>query len=349
MINKKMEKELFQFSQKQVQVLFDATFNLVNELSGGKKLIFITDQNLFNLHEEKFKGYQTIIIPAGEANKNQATVNQVINELIAIGADRKSFIVGVGGGVVTDLAGFVASIFMRGISFGFVPTSILAMVDAAVGGKNGIDVGGFKNMVGVIRHPEFLLYDYQFLKTLPEEEWRSGFAEIIKHACIKDRGLFTFLQNKKLSDFQNEHKLIADLVKQNVLIKYKVVSGDENENGERQLLNFGHTIGHAIEHECTLMHGYAISIGMVAATEISEKIDGINDNRIVLVKELLKKYGLPTTSNFDREKAWNIMLADKKKSGGYLNFIVLDEIGKASVKQLALPKLHTYLTELSLS
>ncbi|MEO6869115.1 MAG: 3-dehydroquinate synthase [Ginsengibacter sp.] len=343
----KMEKEIFQFSQTQVSVFFDASFKLIKDLTGEKNVVFITDQNLFNLHTDRFSGYQTIVIPAGESSKNQETVDRVINGLITSGADRNSFIIGVGGGVVTDLAGFVASIFMRGISFGFVPTSILAMVDAAVGGKNGIDVGKFKNMVGVIKHPEFLLYDYSFLKTLPDEEWRSGFAEIIKHACIKDKELFSYLQNKSLQDFQNDNKLIAELVKQNVLIKYKVVSGDENENGDRQLLNFGHTIGHAIEHDCALLHGYAISIGMMAAAIISEKIDGLKDDRIRQLKKLLEKYGLPTSSDFDKEKAWSTMLADKKKSGDHMNFIVLDEIGHASIKKIPLAQLQTYLMDLS--
>ena len=344
-----MEKEIFQFSQRSVPVFFDAPFKMVKDLAGAKQVIFITDQNLINLHADKFSGCQTIIIPAGEASKNQQTVDRVINELIALGADRNSFIVGVGGGVTTDLAGFVASIFMRGISFGFVPTSILAMVDAAVGGKNGIDVGKFKNMVGVINHPEFLLYDYTFLQTLPDEEWRSGFAEIIKHACIKDKKLFSYLQDKTLFDFQSDNKLIADLVKQNALIKHKVVSGDENENGERQLLNFGHTIGHAIEYDCALLHGYAISIGMMAATIISEKIDGVNDDRIKQLKNLLEKYGLPTSSDFDKEKAWATMLADKKKSGDHINFIVLDEIGHASIKKIPLANLHNFLMDLSFS
>lgn len=345
----KMEKEIFQFSQTQVPVFFDVSFKLIKDLTGKKRVVFITDQNLFNLHTDRFSGYQTIVIPAGESSKNQQTVDRVINDLITSGADRNSFIIGVGGGVVTDLAGFVASIFMRGISFGFVPTSILAMVDAAVGGKNGIDVGRFKNMVGVIRHPQFLLYDYTFLKTLPEEEWRSGFAEIIKHACIKDKELFSFLQNKNLSDFQNDNRLIADLVKQNVLIKYNVVSGDENENGERQLLNFGHTIGHAIEHDCSLLHGYAISIGMMAATIISEKIDGMNDDRVLQLKSLLDKYGLPTSLIFDKKQAWATMLADKKKSGDHMNFIVLDEIGRASIKKIPLEQLQTLLMDLSFS
>ena len=347
MTDKKMEKEIFQFSQTQVPVFFDTSFKIIKDLAGEKRIIIITDQNLFNLYIDRFSGFQTIVIPAGELNKNQQTVDRVINELINLGADRNSFIVGVGGGVVTDLAGFVASIFMRGVSFGFVPSSILAMVDAAVGGKNGIDVGRFKNMVGVIKHPEFLLYDYSFLKTLPDEEWRSGFAEIIKHACIKDKELFFYLQNKNLPDFQNDSKLIAQLVKQNVLIKYKVVSGDENENGDRQLLNFGHTIGHAIEHDCALLHGYAISIGMMAATIISKKINGLNDDRVLQLKNLLDKYGLPTSLEFNKEQAWATMLADKKKSGDHMNFIVLDEIGHASIKKIPLAQLQTYLMDLS--
>ena len=174
-------------------------------------------------------------------------------------------LVGIGGGVITDLTGYVAAIYMRGLSFGFVPTSILAMVDAAIGGKNGIDVGVYKNIIGTIRQPQFLLYDYSLLKSLPQSEWVNGFAEIVKHACIKDARLFNTLRQNSIRSYQRNSKELGALIKKNVHIKASVVQADEFEKGERRLLNFGHTLGHAIENIYKMPHGHAISIGMVAA------------------------------------------------------------------------------------
>jgi len=237
----------------------------------------------------------------------------------------------------SDIAGYAASVYMRGIKFGFVPRSILAMVDASVGGKNGVDVGVYKNLVGVIRHPKFLLYDYSFLKTLPHEEWVNGFAEIIKHACIKDKAMFELLENNSIEEFQHSDEKIASLIKRNVEIKYKVVSNDEFETGERKLLNFGHTLGHAIENIYQLPHGSAISIGMVAASKISEEINGFNETARII--DLLKKYNLPVELKFDKEKVWEVLLMDKKKSGDTMNFILLNKIGDAIVKPVPLSQL----------
>ena len=181
-----MKKKTFTFSSTAVNYYFDAEFAYVEKLAPKEKTVMITDEHVFASHKKKFKGWNTIVLKAGEKYKVQQTVDVVIDQLIAFGADRKTTLVGVGGGVVTDITGYVAGIYMRGIRFGFVPTSLLAMVDASIGGKNGIDVGVYKNMVGLIRQPAFLLYDTSFLKTLPKAEWQNGFAEIIKHACIKD-------------------------------------------------------------------------------------------------------------------------------------------------------------------
>jgi 3-dehydroquinate synthase len=149
----------------------------------------------------------------------------------------------VGGGVVTDITGYAASVYMRGLKFGFVPTSVLAMVDASIGGKNGVDVGIYKNLVGLIKQPDFLLYDYSLLQTLPNDQWVNGFAEIIKHACIKDQQLFSMLENETLESFQSDKNKLAALIEKNVQIKTEVVLKDEFENGDRRLLNFGHTLG----------------------------------------------------------------------------------------------------------
>ena len=289
---------------------------------------------------EKFSGWQSIVIKAGEQFKNQETVDSIIEQLIDLHADRQTFIVGIGGGVVTDIAGFVASIYMRGVKFAFVPTSILAMVDASVGGKNGIDVGVYKNLVGVINHPEFLLYDYSFLETLPDEEWINGFAEIIKHACIKDSDMFYFLEEHSIMKFQSSLKDTGAIIKRNVDIKYNVVANDEKETGERKLLNFGHTIGHAIENTAKLPHGHAISIGMVAACHISEAINDFSNADTKRISNLLNKYELPITFTSDKQKTWDILLHDKKKSGNNMSFIVLDSIGKASIKSIPLDQLY---------
>ncbi len=171
-----MDKEQYKFSGKTVDCYFDTDFSFIEKLVSKEKAVIITDENIAALHAVKFTGWKTIILKAGEEHKQQATVDHVINELIKLQADRETIVVGVGGGVVTDIAGYAASIYMRGVKCALAPTSILAMVDASIGGKNGVDVGLYKNLVGTIRHPECLLYDYSFLKTLPENEWQNGFA-----------------------------------------------------------------------------------------------------------------------------------------------------------------------------
>ena len=346
MIKKKVLPKQYKFSGKRVDCYFDVDFSFINEKLQKEKTVFITDENILRLHAEKFSGWKTIIIKAGEEYKNQQTVDSIINQLIHLQADRKCFLVGIGGGVITDITGFVASIFMRGIKFAFVPTSILAMVDAGIGGKNGIDVGVYKNLVGVINHPEFLLYDYSFLETLPDEEWVNGFAEIIKHACIKDREMFQFIEKHSLVNFQSSLSETASIIQKNASIKYEVVSQDEKETGDRKLLNFGHTIGHAIENTAKLAHGQAISIGMVAACRISEAINHFSKTDTKRVAGLLLKYELPVAFSFNKKKTWDILLHDKKKSGSEMSFIVLDRIGKGSVKSISLDHLYKIFNSL---
>jgi 3-dehydroquinate synthase len=340
MIKKKVLPKQYKFSGKKVDCYFDADFSFINEKLQKDKTVFITDENIFKLHDEKFSGWKTIVIKAGEEHKNQQTVDSIINQLIHQQADRKSLLVGIGGGVITDITGFVASIYMRGIKFAFVPTSILAMVDAGIGGKNGIDVGVYKNLVGVINHPEFLLYDYSFLETLPDKEWINGFAEIIKHACIKDKVMFQYLEKHSLMNFQSSLAETASIIQKNASIKYDVVSKDEKETRDRKLLNFGHTIGHAIENTAMLSHGQAISIGMVAACRISEMINHFSKADTKKVTALLIKYELPVAFSFNKKKTWDILLHDKKKAGGEMSFVVLDRIGKGSVKSISLDHLQ---------
>ena len=339
-----MKKYSFSFSSSTVNYYFDAQFEQLQKLVPAEQTIILTDENIFARHKKKFKGWKTIIIKAGELHKNQSTVDQIIEQLIETGADRKTTLIGVGGGVITDITGYVAGIFLRGISFGFVPTSILAMVDASVGGKNGVDVGLYKNMVGLIRQPSFILFDYSLLKTLPKEEWINGFAEIIKHAAIKDAAMFKILEAARLTTFQKDTQAIAKLVQRNVLIKTKVVINDEFESGERKLLNFGHTLGHAIENLYQIPHGHAISIGMGVACRISEKLTGFKEGDRVI--RLLKQYGLPPQFEFDKERAFDILLKDKKKAGQHISFILLNKIGKAEIKSISLEDMNSLIQQL---
>ncbi len=333
-----MKKRSFTFSNATVSYYFDAEFSYLEKLVSKENGVIVTDENVFAFHKKKFKGWNTIVLKSGEQYKVQQTVDVVIDQLIAFGADRKTVLIGVGGGVVTDITGYAACVYMRGIQFGFVPTSVLAMVDASIGGKNGIDVGVYKNMVGLIRQPKFLLFDQVFLKSLPKAEWQNGFAEIIKHACIKDAAMFKLLQQHKLSDFQKMPELLASLIQQNVLIKTKVVLKDEFEQGERKLLNFGHSLGHAIENMYELSHGHAISIGMTYASVISQQLKGFTQAAEVVA--LLDKYGLPTFADFDKKKAFRVLLMDKKKDNISINYILLERIGKGVIQPLLFVQLQ---------
>src|SRR5215210_184766 len=339
-----MIKKTFSFSSADVTYYINADFAYLEKLVSKEQAVIVTDENIFTKHQKKFKGWKTILIQAGEQFKIQVTVDNIIQQLIDAGADRKTTLIGVGGGVITDITGYVAGVFMRGIQCGFVPTSILGMVDAAIGGKNGIDVGLYKNMVGLIGQPEFLLYDFSLLKSLPKEEWVNGFAEVIKHACIKDAPMFTLLEQNKLSFFQKDFTALAKLIQRNALIKTKVVISDEFEKGERKLLNFGHTLGHAIENLYHIPHGHAVSIGMGVACKFSETITGFKGtDRVVNV---LKQYGLPPQFDFDKTETFRILKSDKKKDNQSINYILLNKIGKASIVSLPFTEIETLINQL---
>jgi len=340
-----MKKIKLDFSTSSTEYFFDASFDQLEKITSKDNTVLITDENILSKNKSKFKGWKTIVLKPGEAFKTQAAVDSIIEQLIGFGADRKTILVGIGGGVVTDITGYAASIYMRGVKFGFVPTSILAMVDASIGGKNGIDVGVYKNLVGLIRQPAFLLYDYSLLKSLPKEEWVNGFAEIIKHACIKDAAMFKLLEVNKLSTFQKDKTLLNKLIQRNAMLKSKVVQQDEFEQGDRKLLNFGHTFGHAIENSYQLPHGHAVSIGMVVASVISEGYKKFKDTSRLTA--LIKQYGLPVYQSFDAEKVLAVMQSDKKKVKDIIHYVLLEKIGKGVVYVLNVSEIETIVKQLA--
>ena len=336
-----MLKRTVSFSATKTNYYFDASLAQIGSLIEQNRCIFITDQHIYDLQKKYFKNTKCIQIPAGETYKVQFVADQIIEKLIGYGADRSTTIIGVGGGVVTDITGYVASVYMRGVPFGFVPTSLLGMVDASIGGKNGIDVGNYKNMVGVIRQPGFLFYDVSLLQTLPNEEWINGFAEIIKHAAIKDVALFRELEKNSIVTYRKNKKSLTELIRKNVLIKTAVVQKDEFERNERRLLNFGHTLGHAVENVYHLPHGHAISLGIKAACLISEEI--LNFKESARVTNLLQQYGLPIDMPVDFGKVIEIMRMDKKKTRDIMHYVLLEKLGKAVIKPIPMAKLEKLL------
>ena len=278
---------------------------------------------------------EIIEIEAGETHKHIDTCTQVWYALSELGADRKSLLINIGGGVVTDLGGFVASTYMRGIPFINIPTSLLAMVDASVGGKTGVDLGALKNLVGVINNPKGVLIYPDFLATLPTEELRSGMAEMFKHGLISDEGYWHKMCH--LSELTEAH--LGSLIYESVVIKNEVVTQDPTEKGLRKTLNYGHTLGHAIESYCLqnpnrerLLHGEAIAIGMVLATYLSVKELGFPMDKCDQVKAVLGEYF--KKQDFTYEEITDIcqlMRFDKKNVSGNVHFVLLEAIGKPKI------------------
>jgi 3-dehydroquinate synthase len=274
-------------------------------------------------------------IPAGEKSKSLAQVEKICDELMEAGLDRSSFVVGLGGGVIGDISGFAAAIFQRGIPHVQIPTTLLAMVDSSIGGKTGVNLEAGKNLIGAIHHPALIIADVKALESLPPKELRQGYAEIIKHAIIRDAKMFHDLSSPQVPNHRSGDALV-DLIRRNIAIKARIVSVDDREtSGERALLNFGHTVGHGIERatDFKIPHGDCISIGMVAACAISMKRAVLSANQRDEVVAVLKKFGLPTQlpAEVDREKIIDAIAHDKKFSAGKIRFVVTPKIGEAQV------------------
>ena len=326
-----------------VKTIFDAAFEAVKDFHSAEKIIILTDETIFALHEQKFKHYEVIKIDGTEKNKTQNTIDSIVSQMLEMDIDKSYMLVGVGGGVVTDMAGYVASIYKRGIKLGLVPTTILGMTDAAIGGKNGVNVGLYKNMVGTTYRAQFILYDFSFLETLPKAEWINGFAEIIKHACIKDAAMFEALAASNIDFYFGNKAATALLIEKNVALKTAVVVNDEHETGERYLLNFGHTFGHAIENLYHLPHGHAVSIGMIMASKISEEINNFDSTSKEKLVQILQQYGLPVSLQIDKAQVLSSLKKDKKRAGDAINFVLLNSIGDGIVQKISFTQIESLL------
>jgi 3-dehydroquinate synthase len=311
------------------------------QLKLGQRCAVITDSNVGRhfaqaaLKSLSASGFQPVLItvPAGEKSKRIAMVEKCYDQLAAHRLERKSFIVALGGGVVGDLAGFVAATYLRGIPFVQVPTTLLAQVDSSVGGKTGVNLKAGKNLVGAFYQPQLVLCDLDALKTLPKREYISGLAEVIKYGVIYDAVLFAQLERNLPKLLQREAATLAAVIARCCEIKADVVGQDETESGLRAILNFGHTIGHAIENSSgygKFLHGEAIAIGQVAAARLSQKILGLPSGDVARIEKLFARAGLPVKiklSLVQRKKLFAAMKLDKKVSGGEIKFVLARKIG----------------------
>lgn len=341
-----MNQLSYTFHGKQVAYYLDANLEQLHELVDQQRCILLVDEQVSRLHSAKLGGWRKILIPSGEESKDLRMLEHVTDALVDLEADRKTMLIGIGGGVVTDLTGFVASVYMRGVPFGFVPSTLLAQVDASIGGKNGINYGSFKNLLGIIRQPDFILFDYALLYSLPEDQWRGGFAEVIKSACIADGSLFELLEHHCEDALQRDPELVATLVQRCVEIKSRVVEIDEFETNERRWLNFGHTLGHAVEKIEHIPHGQAVAIGMVAASKLSSRLSGLSATDVKRITQLIEAYGLPTRLQSEASAISQLFRMDKKRERDRVNFVLLPRIGEARVEPILLDELEALLPSL---
>ncbi|MBN1598139.1 MAG: 3-dehydroquinate synthase [Bacteroidales bacterium] len=312
-----------------------------------RKSIILTDSNIIRLYKNDFpKNIPVIEIGLGEKNKTLNTINYIMAQLVKYEADRTTLLVAIGGGIVSDVGGFAASVYMRGIPFGFVSTTLLSQVDASVGGKNGVNHEGYKNMIGVFNQPEFVICDTSMLSTLDEEEFRSGFAEIIKAGAIKDVSLFNYCSEYSQTALDLNPDAITHMVYESVKIKANIVEADEREKGERRLLNFGHTFAHALEKMTGILHGKAVSIGMVLAAKVSNKLGIIDAEDAELITTVLNQYGLPVKSEIPEDQLFSAMKQDKKRTGDSIHLVLLEKIGHAVTREITYNELQKIINDL---
>ncbi len=338
-----MEKLFVDLGENSYDILFSDSFSglppALADINAPKKLLIVTDSNVEKLYAGEVRsilaknGYDVSVyaFPAGEENKNMDSILGICGACIENGLDRKSMIVALGGGVAGDMAGFAAAIYMRGIDFVQVPTTLLSQSDSSVGGKTGIDFASGKNILGAFHQPKLVYINVETLKTLPAKQFVSGMGEVIKHGIIRDGEFFAYLRDNsdKIKSLDSETLIKMDKI--NCSIKADVVMRDEKENGLRAILNFGHTIGHAVEsaYDFKKTHGECVGIGMIAASYIAAKRGLISETELDEIVSVLKIYGFDTKAKLpDSDTVFAIMQKDKKKISGKLRFVFPVKIGE---------------------
>lgn len=317
--------------------------NLSQYLPTSSSVILLVDEQVEKLYGKELPDYPLLTIPVGEGSKSLQMLEQLAVRLLELNADRGTFLVGVGGGVTCDITGFLASVYMRGVRFGFVSTTLLSQVDASVGGKNGVNLKGYKNILGTFSQPEFVICDTAMLQTLADRDFNAGLAELVKTALIADAQLFATVENSVESILQRNSNLLSQFVLRSVEIKADIVSRDERESGERRKLNLGHTFAHAIERYGGYNHGEAVAIGLVIASCISAKLGLIDEALVNRIEKLLTELGLPVKAAVEKSELLNTVLKDKKRQGDSIHFVLLTGVGSVEVRALPFVQLQELL------
>ena len=328
--------------------ILDNAGELIRSVKPTGKCAVITDDNVNALYGERLMrspssaGIEAVkfAFPHGEASKNHSTLLTIYDFLASNGFTRSDFIAALGGGVVGDTAGYAAATYMRGVDFIQIPTTVVSQSDSSVGGKTAVDISGGKNLVGAFHQPRLVIADTETLSTLTPEFFADGMAEVIKHGMIKSAELFELLSTRDI------RSNLVDIMKRNVTIKGQVVERDEREKGERMLLNFGHTLGHALEKYYNftgLTHGYAVAVGMSTFTHIAERRGMCRSGVADKLDELLKKCGLPITDPAPTDELFKISLGDKKHLASDMNIVICSDIGKSEVVKMSVDEYEKFL------
>jgi 3-dehydroquinate synthase len=337
-----LEKILINTSGFKSEILVGASIESVAGMLPETGVVIITDDNVLSQYGPRFPAFPVLTVAPGESSKQIDVIERLAQKLLDLGIDRSGFILGIGGGVVCDIAGFLSSIYMRGIRCGYVSSSLLSQVDASTGGKTGVNVGTAKNILGTIRQPEFVICDPAMLLTLSYQEYLSGLAELIKTAIIGDKELFEIIDRSYTEIIDRNIELLTLMVTRCVSFKASVVQEDEYENGLRRILNFGHTFGHAIELQMSVKHGFAVASGMELATLFSFEKGLVSSEEKDSIINMLKRFGLLEDYEIQGERIRQLILHDKKKSGRDISFVFTEGIGNASVKKVAIEEITDF-------
>ena len=301
------------------------------------RVVVLTDRNVARCRPELFEDCDPICMEPGEEHKTLQTVEEVCRELIRRGADRTTFLLGVGGDIVTDVTGFVASVYMRGVPFGFVSTTLLGQVDASVGGKNGVNVDGYKNMAGTFTQPQFVICDPALLRTLPEREFRAGLAEVVKAAIIADADLFGRIERTTFEALRTDTDLLSDAVSAAIRVKADIVERDERESGDRRKLNLGHTLAHAIEKASNRMnHGEAVAVGTALIAGAAVKLGALTQADCDRIVNVLTALGFDLTPPVEVKRLLKEVGKDKKNEDGMLRIVLPVGIGDCEVRPMTM-------------
>lgn len=319
----------------QSEVFIGPVADLLPGLLPQRRIIAVSDPTVAKLHAGLLSPYRTLLIGEGEREKSLATVEKLYRGLMAAGADRSTFILAVGGGMVSDVAGFAAATYMRGLEFGFVPTTLLAQVDASIGGKNGVNIDGYKNMAGTFAQPRFVVCDPALLSTLPEREFRAGMAEVVKAAVIADSDLFERIERSSLGALRTDTDLLADAISASVRVKADIVGRDEHETGERRKLNLGHTLAHAIE-KCSseMNHGEAVAVGMALISDAALRLGVLSATDRDRIRGLLERLGFRLDPPVPLPRLLEETGRDKKSEGEMLRIVLPAGIGDCEVRPM---------------